>query len=238
MHPIRRSIVTAVATAVVAGAGIAPALAAPVPPAAAHVTTNLERGAHGPEVTALQDRLNELGFWVGPADGDFGDQTRQGVLAAQKAAGIPVDGQVGPITTDALNRGIALQPRTASGHALEVDKARQLLLVVDGGRVVRYYNTSTGGNYTYDNPGTGRQESAETPSGTFTVDREVEGWDPGYLGAIYRPRYFNGGIAVHGTNRDVSDTPESHGCVRLPLASMDETIRSGQIGHGTKVVVY
>lgn len=104
--------------------------------------------------------------------------------------------------------------------------------------MTRYYNTSTGGDYTYWNPGSGRHESATTPDGTFTVGRKVEGWDPGYLGAIYRPRYFNGGIAVHGTSHDVTDTPESQDCVRLTLPMMDEIIRSGQIDVGTKVVVY
>ena len=43
--------------------------------------------------------------------------------------------------------------------------------------MTRYYNTSTGGDYTYYNPGSGEYESAATPSGKFTVSRRVEGWD-------------------------------------------------------------
>lgn len=50
--------------------------------------------------------------------------------------------------------------------------------------------------------------------------------------------YFNGGIAVHGTNHDVTDEPESHGCVRLAIPMMDEIRRSGQVAVGTKVLVY
>lgn len=207
-------------------------------PATASVAADLKTGSQGDQVKALQKRLNELGFWLGPEDGDFGSQTRQAVIAAQKAAGIPTDGVVGPITAEALSKGITLKPKSTSGHVLEVDKARQLLLVVEDGVVTRYYNTSTGGNYTYYNPGSGKYESAATPSGKFTVSRRVEGWDPGYLGAIYRPYYFNGGIAVHGTNSDVTDTPESHGCVRLALPAMDEIIRAGQIKVGTSVWVY
>lgn len=216
---------------------VSPRPVTPAPPTAS-VAPNLRLGSEGAEVVQLQQRLNRLGFWVGPEDGNFAEQTRQGVLAAQKAAGIPTDGSVGRVTAAALAKGITLRPRTTSGRALEIDKARQLVLVVDNGVVVRYYNASTGGNYVYWNPGTARYETAETPSGTFTVTRQVEDWDPGYLGAIYRPRYFNGGIAIHGTNHDVTDVPESHGCVRLALASMDELIRADQIDLGTKVVVY
>lgn len=224
----------------VASASVVPPNPASVaaPSATVPVRMDLRQGSKGADVVALQNRLNELGFWVGPADGDFGMQTRQGVIAAQKAAGIPTDGWVGPITKAALDKGITLKPRSTSGHVLEVDKARQLLLVVDDGRVTRYYNTSTGGEYTYWNPGSGKYESAATPAGSFTVFRQVAGWDPGYLGAIYAPMYFNGGIAVHGTNRDVADTPESHGCVRLAIPMMDEIRRSGQIAVGTKVLVY
>lgn len=43
---------------------------------------------------------------------------------------------------------------------------------------------------------------------------------------------------MHGTNSDVTDTPESHGCVRLALPTMDEIIRAGQIKVGTSVWVY
>lgn len=199
---------------------------------------DLVQGSSGAAVTALQKRLNQLGFWVGPADGGFGGQTRQGVLAAQKAGGLLPDGVVGAVTRAALSRGISLKPRSTSGHVLEVDRKRQLILVADGGKVTRYYNTSTGGNYTYYNPGSGRTESAQTPAGKFKVSRRVEGWDPGYLGAIYRPFYFNGGVAFHGTNSDVKATPLSHGCVRLTLPMMDEFIRSGQVKIGASVWVY
>ena len=42
----------------------------------------------------------------------------------------------------------------------------------------------------------------------------------GDLGEIYRPKYFTGGIAVHGSNH-VPDYPASHGCVRVSVSAMD-----------------
>ena len=41
-------------------------------------------GAYGPEVEALQQRLAELGFAPGPADGSFGEGTQQAVWAFKK----------------------------------------------------------------------------------------------------------------------------------------------------------
>ena len=47
-----------------------------------------------------------------------------------------------------------------------------------------------------------------------------EGWWPGDLGEIYRPKYFSGGAAVHGSN-SIPDYPASHGCVRVSVPAMD-----------------
>ena len=59
-------------------------------------------GDKGPQVTALQKRLVQLGFWLSAADGSYGDTTEQAVLAFQKAAGLERDGVAGPQTMKAL----------------------------------------------------------------------------------------------------------------------------------------
>lgn len=56
------------------------------------------RGATGPEVKAIQQRLKELGYSPGPIDGIFGPQTAAAVIRFQQQAGITVDGIVGPET--------------------------------------------------------------------------------------------------------------------------------------------
>ena len=58
-----------------------------------------------------------------------------------------------------------------------------------------------------------------TPEGLFQTTRErPEGWWEGDLGKIYRPKYFVGGIAIHGMT-SVPNHPASHGCVRLSTAA-------------------
>lgn len=62
------------------------------------------------DVAELQRALRDLGYDPGPIDGYFGPRTRSAVLAFQRAAGLAVDGIVGPQTATAL--GLAAGPGT------------------------------------------------------------------------------------------------------------------------------
>jgi len=57
------------------------------------------------------------------------------------------------------------------------------------------------------------------------------------LGEIYRPKYFNGGIAIHGMH-NVPAQPASHGCVRLGLKAMDYLWEQKWVKKGLRVWVY
>jgi LysM repeat protein len=63
----------------------------------------LERGARGQPVTDVQNRLNELGFNSGRADGDFGPRTQAAVRQFQSANDLRPTGVVDQATTDRLN---------------------------------------------------------------------------------------------------------------------------------------
>ena len=62
----------------------------------------LSRGARGPLVVELQQRLGAAGFPAG-SDGAFGPTVEKNVKALQKARGLPVDGRVGATTAAALD---------------------------------------------------------------------------------------------------------------------------------------
>lgn len=195
----------------------------------------LTRGESGPEVLALQKRLAELGYWNGTADGEFGPLTVQAVYALQKAAGIGRDGAVGPKTRKALDQGVRPKAKSSSGHRVEIDLKRQLLMIVDDGKVTKIFNTSTGSNENYQQDG--NTYRAVTPPGKFKVGRQIDGWRHAPLGDLYRPKYFNGGIAIHGAY-SIPPYPASHGCARLSIAAMDWLWKSGEVPIGTSVWVY
>jgi hypothetical protein len=220
--------------AVVATAGSLTILTGAEPASAAsHLT--LRVGSRGSQVLALQRRLSSLGYWLGAADGQFGDLTRQAVVAIQKVAGLSRDGVCGPLTWSRVDAGTRPRARSVRGHVVEIRKATQTLLIVDSGVVRRIFNTSTGSNQRYLQGGT--WHLAVTPSGSFKVFRRVNAWDAGPLGSLYRPQYFNGGIAVHGYT-SVPSTPASHGCCRVSLRAMDNLWGVGGIQVGTSVLVY
>jgi peptidoglycan hydrolase-like protein with peptidoglycan-binding domain len=202
-------------------------------PSPTHV--GFQSGDNGSQVLSLQKRLSSLGFWISVADGSYGQTTEQAVMAFQKAAGLERDGVAGPLTMKAITAGVSVTPRSTAGHVLEIDKAKQLLLIVNNGKVADIINTSTGSNQPYTSGGV--TSIATTPSGTYSVFRQVNADDPGPLGDLWRPKYFNGGIAIHGSP-SIPGYPASHGCARMSNAAIDWIWSSGQAPMGTQVVVY
>jgi N-acetylmuramoyl-L-alanine amidase len=63
-----------------------------------------ERPMRGDDVTNLQERLLELGYDAGPADGIFGPGTEVGLRAFQRDYGLTSDGTCGPATLRALRQ--------------------------------------------------------------------------------------------------------------------------------------
>jgi hypothetical protein len=199
----------------------------------------------GEETVRVQTRLLELGFWHLGADGDFGHTTKQAVMAFQKWTGLETSGRVDEATAVALTSAAARPTgqSSESGVVVEVDKDRQLLFIMNNGRLAWALNTSTGSGQYYlelnqKDPTKWELGRSVTDSGRFKVNRErPEGWWEGDLGEIYRPKYFNGGIAIHGS-RSIPDYPASHGCVRVSTAAMDMIWASGLVPKGTAVWVY
>ncbi len=198
----------------------------------------------GAETTRVQQRLLDLGFWLTAPDGRYGLTTRQAVMAVQKYAGLPASGSVDQATADYLTNSSEQARATAdAGTMVEVDKHRQLLFFVVDGKTQWVFNTSTGNGKEYEeedqnSPGEIVKGVALTPDGLHRVYRErPEGWWEGDLGKIYRPKYFSGGAAVHGSN-SVPNYPASHGCVRVTTEAMDFIWNTGMMPMNIPVWVH
>ncbi len=198
----------------------------------------------GSETARVQQRLIDVGFWVAGVDGEYGLTTRQAVMAFEKYMGFEADGKLDQRTADELS-AMTLRPhaRANSGTLIEIDKAKQVLFFVIDGRTEWVLNTSTGNGQEYteadqNTPGETISGVSLTPSGLHKVNRErPEGWWEGDLGEIYRPKYFVGGVAVHGSN-SIPNYPASHGCVRVSVPAMDWIWDSGIMPMRTPVWVH
>ena len=101
---------------------------------------------------------------------------------------------------------------------IEIDKARQIMIVVTNGSV-RY--TFKRRRARTARTRSRRAYTAHTPEGVFTVIRQVNGPDHGPLGTLWRPKYFTwSGIAIHGYT-SVPPYPASHGCTRVSNDAMN-----------------
>jgi N-acetylmuramoyl-L-alanine amidase len=61
---------------------------------------------------------------------------------------------------------------------------------------------------------------ARTPEGSFRIERTIDGWRENDLGVLWRPAYFSGGYALHGSP-SVPPFPASHGCVRVTITAIN-----------------
>jgi len=180
------------------------------------VQPNLSLGARGASVRELERRLAELHYAI-KRDGYFGSEDLEAVYAFQKVERLARTGSVDATLWARIVAAHAPFARYGGDH-IEVDKTRQVLFIVRGGKVALTVATSTGA-------------TGNTPLGTWHVYRKVGGFD----WVLYYPSYFLRGFAVHGYP-DVPPYPASHGCARIPMW-IAQTVYA-QIGYGSTVYVY
>jgi len=182
-------------------------------------------GYQGPFVSALLGRLRELGYAAPSPRAVFDADAQQAVYAFQKAQRLARTGVADAAFWRRLARPAEIVPRYQfpASH-IEIDKQRQILMVVRDGRAVLISPVSTAGIAGY-----------YTPVGRFAIGRKVPGYDPSPLGVLYKPMYFYGGYAIHG-NPSVPPYPASHGCVRVPNFVADRLYESEP--YGEAVFVY
>jgi hypothetical protein len=181
-------------------ASVSASLAVPV------VQSSLRPGSRGAAVRALEDRLAALHYAV-RRDGVFGADDRDALIAFQKVEGLPRTGLADAELWRRLDTAHVPRARYGGDH-VEVDKARQVIFVVRGGKVALVVR---GGNVVLVVP-TSTGATGNTPLGTWHVYRKVQGFD----WVLYYPSYFLRGFAVHGYP-DVPPYPASHGCARVPM---------------------
>ena len=202
-------------------------------------------GVAGDDVKMVQERLQQLGFVTGGADGLYGPLTIQAVWAYEKLVlGTPSSGVTGHVTPemwDHMQDPIKIQPRRPSSGLsdhTEIYLPEQVLVSFEKDVPVFIAHISSGSGEEWCeevtiSPGErGNEKGTEdlkrgecgiskTPGGVFKFDRKVEGRRQSALGGMLNPVYFNYGIAVHGAY-EVPLHPASHGCIRIANAISEQ----------------
>lgn len=98
-------------------------------------TRTMTMGMEGNDVYAAQERLIELGYLNGVADGTFGTETQAAVVAFQKRNGLTADGRIGPATLKKIN-GAAKPAAGVSATATPSSTSSLVLTVGSSGEYV------------------------------------------------------------------------------------------------------
>jgi L,D-transpeptidase catalytic domain/Putative peptidoglycan binding domain len=221
--PIGRSVV-----APTAGTGLF-ALRAQLGPSVARArvtagTRTLSFGSTGPDVVALRARLAELRVHVPAPSTTFGSELYDSVVAFQKARGLARTGAVDETTWHALSQDVVPTPRYhGQGTHIEVEKGRQILMIVRNGETVSYLPVSSGAG-------------GITPVGNYRILWKALATTT-WLGPaiLYRTMTFHTHYAIHGFP-SVPAYPASHGCVRIPIWIADWLYQQSPVGE--RVYVY
>lgn len=186
------------------------------------------------ELRKAEARLAEMGYQPGRVDGVIADDTRNALILFQKWERRKLTGQLNRKEFDAIMSASAPQARDSAYRHVEVDLDRQVLLLTDDdGGVTRILPVSTGSNKQYNEKGI--RGLAYTPTGRFRIYAKISGWRKSPLGLLYYPSYFSDGLAIHG-NPSVPDSPQSHGCVRIPMSAAVEISKALPVG--TILLIY
>jgi len=172
-------------------------------------------------VAALQRRLKRLGYVTG-RNGVFDGRTARAVLAFRKVTGMR---RTSEATTAVMRRiargkGAFKIRRPDHGRHAEADLTRQVLALIEGGKVRRIYPISSG------------KPSTPTVLGSFRVYSKTPGTN---AKGMVDSAYFIRGYATHGYYT-VPIYPASHGCLRLPIPDARTVFNWMRIG--TPVDVY
>lgn len=197
----------------------------------------LNLGDTGVDVARLQERLAELFFVPGPADGVYSKQTEQAVWAYKSLIlQIPPDQLTAEVTNEmwqTMQQPLVILPRRNLGtHTthIEIYLPQQVLAVFTDDRptLIAHISSGTERQYcetvTFDTDQKGVPldtpiqkavcSRAITPPGLFKISRNLEGKRITPLGTMTNPIYFNYGIAIAGDD-NVPALPASRGGVRV-----------------------
>lgn len=162
-------------------------------------------GSKGPYVRVMLKRLAALRFRVPGISSVLSVNAGDSIVAFQKAYGLPRTYVFGAADWRKLDtaRIIRAAHKSPATH-IEIDKTRQILMIVKGGVPYGIIAVSTG-------------RTGNTPVGTFHILWKAPSTST-WLGSaiLWRTMDFHGNFAMHGYP-EVPPYPASHGCVREPM---------------------
>ena len=154
-------------------------------------------GSRGPDVAALLRRMRYLNFHTPSTTKSYSMPVGEVVMAFHKAHRMARTYSVDRATWKAIATASPMRPRFATpARHIEVDKTRQIMMLVRYGKVIGTLHVSTGA-------------TGNTPVGRWNIYQKGGSH-------LYQFMAFVGNYGIHGYV-PVPEYPASHGCVREPM---------------------
>ncbi len=164
----------------------------------------LSVGSSGPYVKGMLTGLRRLKFRIPGMGSRFTTSVKDSVMAFQKAYRLPRTYVFNTVCWRKLDGAKLIKARHSSPVThIEVDKGRQILMLVKRGKPFAIICVSTGA-------------TGNTPEGSFHIQQKHSFTTSGGFGVLVRTMGFVGNFAIHGY-APVPPYPASHGCVREPI---------------------
>ncbi|NLE21402.1 MAG: L,D-transpeptidase [Actinobacteria bacterium] len=177
----------------------------------------LSVGAKGPYVKGMLTGLQRLRFRIPGMGSTFTTRVKDSVMAFQKAYRLKRTYVFNTECWRKLDGAKLIKARRATPAThIEVDKTRQILMIVKGGKPWGIIAVSTGA-------------TGNTPEGTFRIQQKHPYTSSGFGGTLVRTMGFKGDFAIHGWS-SVPPYPASHGCVREPIWACYWTYDNSWVG--------
>ncbi len=207
--------IIAVAITVLSACVVIPRLTTQTEVSTAYALT-LKQGSRGTQVSTMQRKLKNWGYYKGSVDGIFGPQTTTAVKYFQRKNGLVADGIVGTKTLRALGMGSGSSSSSPSGsyssndiyllakliHAEARGETYQGqvavgAVVLNRVRSSSFPNTISGviyQKYAFTCVADGQINLEPNATAKKAAQDAMNGWDPSY-GALY---YYNPKVATSG----------------------------------------
>jgi hypothetical protein len=181
--------------------------------------------------------FDELGLPTGAVNGTWDEKTKRGICAWRELNGLPISRLMPTDEERALIVAQTQLPVPAKlKPGISINRQCQILYWVTinkttGVKTLRgTFPVSTG------------QPGYDTVPGAFKIYREIPTWHESTLyedAWMYRPKYFRGPAALHGSANDslVKPYPASHGCVRMLHKHID-ALWAAKVSIDTPVYIY
>ncbi len=158
----------------------------------------------GIDVTNVQERLTDLGYYEGPISGVYDRDTAEAVRNFQEGFGLVADGVLGPDTWNSIGISPDALELFDNQYQITVDLGQRELTLREGQQILRGYPVAVG------------KPATPTPTGNWRIIQKTEN-PGGPFGARWmRLSIPWGGYGIHGTNNPESiGSAVSNGCIRM-----------------------